>query len=236
MFSAGTGGIITLWNLDNGRSDVFATIESAVDVLVVSRDGKYLAAGTRDGKIIIYEVDNSQASFVLHEDAGNSVLALDFDDDDKILASGDIQGNVILWDFMSRSMLNSLRGHRARITQLKFSPDGSLLATSSNDGSVRMWETANLNTQPIVLSANQGFIFCVAFSPNGEYILTGSTEEDRLVMSPTKTETMVNDICNNIDRNFTEEEWNTYIGTDIPYEQTCKAKPAIIGVKRSKDN
>ena len=236
MFSAGTGGVITLWNLDNGRSDVFATIESPVDVLVVSRDGKYLAAGTREGQIIIYEVDNSESSFILHEDAGNSVLALDFGEDDRILASGDMQGNVIVWDFMSKSMLNNLRGHRARITQLRFSPDGSLLATSSNDGSVRMWETADLNTQPIVLSANQGFVFAVAFSPDGEHILTGSTDEDRLVMSPTNTETMVTDICNSIDRNFSEEEWNTYIGTDIPYEQTCKAKPAIIGVKRSGGN
>ena len=147
-----------------------------------------------------------------------------------------MQGNVIVWDFMSKSMLNNLRGHRARITQLRFSPDGSLLATSSNDGSVRMWETADLNTQPIVLSANAGFIFCIAFSPDGERILSGSRDEDRLVLSPTRTETMVEGICNTIDRNFSEDEWNTYIGTDIPYEQTCKAKPAIIGVKRPGDN
>ncbi len=235
MFSAGTGGVITLWNLESGRSNVFATTDSPVDVLVVSRDGKYLAAGTRNGKIIIWEVENDQAWFVLHENAGNSVLALDFGEGDKLLASGDLQGNVMIWDFMSRSMLNNLRGHRARITQMKFSPDGSLLASASNDGSARIWETANFNTQPIVLTANAGFVFCVAFSPDGEYILTGSTDEDRLVLSPTRTGTMAEGICNKVDRNFTEEEWNIYIGTDIPYERTCRAKPAIIGVKRAKD-
>lgn len=236
MFSAGTEGVISMWNLESGRSSVFATPGSTVDILVVSRDGKYLAAGTRDGRIIIYEVDNRQASYVLHESSGNSVLALDFGEENKILASGDLQGNVLVWDFMSRSMMNNLRGHRARITELKFSPDGGILASASNDGSVRMWETADLNNQPIVLNANSGFVFCVAFSPDGEHILTGSTDEDRLVLSPTHTETMVEDICNELDRNFTEEEWNTYIGTDIPYEKTCKAKPAIIGVKRSRNN
>jgi len=235
MFSAGTGGVITLWNLDNGRSEVFATLNTPVDVLVISRDGKYLAAGTRDGKIIIYKVDDSQTQFVLHENSGISILALDFGEGDKLLASGDEQGNVLVWDFMSRTMLNNLRGHQARITQVRFSPDGRILASSSTDGSVRMWETDNLNTQPIVLSANAGFIFCIAFSPDSERILTGSRDEDRLVLSPTRTETMVEGICNTIDRNFSEEEWNTYIGTDIPYEQTCKAKPAIIGVKRSGD-
>jgi WD40 repeat protein len=236
MFSAGTAGVITLWDLESDKSTVFANTGSPVDILVVSRDGKYLAAGTRDGRIIIYEVGNSGSSFVMHENTGNSVLALDFGQEDKLLASGDVEGNVLVWDFMSRSILNNLRGHRARITQLKFSPDGSILATSSNDGSVRMWETRNLNNQPIVLTANAGFVFCVAFSPDGEYVLTGSTDEDRLVLSPTHSDTMVKGICDDINRNFTDEEWNTYIGTDIPYEQTCKAKPAIIGVKKSRDN
>jgi tricorn protease-like protein len=233
LFSAGTGGIITLWDLETGRSSQFATTKSPVDILVVSRSGRYLAAGTRNGKIIIYEVDDASAFFVLHENTGNSILALDFGEGDRMLASGDLEGNVLVWDFMSRSMINNLRGHSARITQLKFSPDGKILASASNDGSVRMWETADLNNQPIVLTANAGFVFCVAFSSSGDHILTGSKDEDRLVLSPTHTKTMVDDICNDIDRNFTEDEWNTFIGTDIPYEKTCKAKPAIIGVKKS---
>lgn len=233
LFSAGKGGGITMWDLESGSSRTFAETESGVDILVISRDGKYLAAGTEDGKIIIYEVANEGSAYVLHENAGIPVYALDFGGEDKLLASGDGQGNVLVWDFMSRSLVNNLRGHRARITQLKFSPEGDLLASSSYDGSVRMWETANLNNQPIVLTANSGYVFSVAFSPNGEHILTGSRDEDRLVLSPTRTESMVKDICTKLDRNFTEEEWNTFIGTDIPYEQTCKAKPAIIGVKRS---
>ncbi len=233
IFSAGTGGIITLWDLETGKSTKFANTNSAVDILVVSRSGEYLAAGTRGGKIIVFEVANSQASYVLHENTGNSILALDFGEEDNMLASGDLQGNVLVWDFKSRSMVNNLRGHSARVTQLKFSPDGKILASASNDGSVRMWETEDLNTQPIVLTANAGFVFSVAFSTDGDHILTGSKDEDRLVLSPTHTSTMVEDICNDIDRNFTDEEWNTFIGTDIPYEQTCKAKPAIIGVKKS---
>jgi WD40 repeat protein len=233
MFAAGTGGVITLWDLETGRSSVFTTTNSPVDILVVSKEGRYLAAGTRDGKITIYDVEDASNNFLLHESSGNSILALDFGENDRLLASGDLQGNVLVWDFRSKSLLNNLRGHSARITQLKFSPDGKILASASNDGSVRMWETGDLNNQPIVLTANAGFVFCVAFSSSGEHILTGSKDEDRLVLSPTKASTMVKDICNDIERNFTEEEWNTYIGTDIPYEKTCKAKPAIIGVKKS---
>ena len=106
------------------------------------------------------------------------------------------------------------------------------MATASSDGSVRMWETANLNNQPIVLSANSGFIFSVAFSPDSKSVITGSTDEDRLVFSPTRAEYMVPGICGMLNRNFTTEEWNAYIGTDIPYEETCSEAPSI-GIKRS---
>ena len=63
--------------------------------------------------------------------------------------------------------------------------------------------------------------------------LTGSRDEDRLVRSPTHSDTMVTNICDELERNFTDEEWNTFIGKDIPYEKTCKAKAAIIGVKKT---
>jgi WD40 repeat protein len=234
MFSAGVGGQITLWDLQSGRSEVFASTGSPVDILVVSRDGNWLAAGTRDGRIIIWAVNNADQPFVLHEQEGNSVYALDFNPDGTLLASGDENGNVIVWDFSSRSQLNNLRGHRAQIRQLKFSPDGSLLASSSYDESVRIWETADLNNQPIVLNANSGYIFSVAFSPDSKSLITGSRDEDRLVLSPTRAEYMVGDICSKLDRNFTTPEWNAYVGTDIPYEDTCGEAPSI-GIRRSDD-
>jgi WD40 repeat protein len=199
-----------------------------VDVLVISPDGSRLAVGTRDGRIIIYNVSTGEQLYIMSEDPGNSILALDFSPDGKLLASGDRPGNVIVWDFESSEQLFSLRGHTARINQLKFSPDGSLMATSSNDGSVRIWETADYNNQPIVLTANAGFIFSVAFSPDSRSILTGSLDEDRLVMSPTHAVDMVDDICGFLDRNMTEVEWNAYIGEDIDYRETCKQGPSIL--------
>jgi len=159
---------------------------------------------------------------------------VDFSPDGKLLASGDENGNVIVWNFNTRSQMNNLRGHTGRITNLKFSPDGTLLATSSYDKSVRIWETADLNNQPIVINANEGFIFSLAFSPDSKFLITGSTDEDRLVLSPTRAEYMTGEICSMLDRNFTMEEWNAYVGSDIPYENTCGDTPAI-GIRRKEE-
>ena len=176
---------------------------------------------------------NQSASeqFLLFEEKGNQVLALSYSPDGKWLTSGDIRGNVKIWDIQNRTLVDNLRGHRARITDLRFSPEGDILASASNDGSVRLWETADLNNQPVVLSGNSGFVFSLAFSPDGSNILTGSTEANRLVVSPTRTRHLAEEICPNIDRNMTNEEWGTFVGADIPYVETCGRKISI-GIKQ----
>jgi sugar lactone lactonase YvrE/ABC-type oligopeptide transport system ATPase subunit len=230
MVSGGTGNEILMWNLSNGNSQQFATVTSPVQVLTVSADGNWLACGTRNGQIIIWELSDPSNQYLLFEERGNQVLALSYSPDGKWLASGDLRGNVKIWDTQKKTLVDNLRGHRARITDLKFSPDGDILASASNDGSVRLWETADLNNQPIVLTGNSGFVFSLAFSPDGSYILTGSTEANRLLASPTKAKYLAEQICTRIDRNMSAEEWSTYVGADIPYEETCGSKFSI-GIK-----
>jgi WD40 repeat protein len=46
---------------------------------------------------------------------------------------------VKLWDATSREELLRLTGHEAEVWNLAFSPDGRFLATSSTDGTARVW-------------------------------------------------------------------------------------------------
>lgn len=231
MVSAGTSNEIFLWNLTSGNSQQFATVTSPIQILSVSADGKWLAGGTREGQIIVWDMNNPSDQYLLFEEKGNQVLALSYSPDGKWLASGDLRGNVKIWDIQKKTLVDNLRGHRARITDLKFSPEGDILASASNDGSVRLWETADLNNQPIVLSGNSGFVFSLAFSPDGSNILTGSTEANRLVASPTRTRYLAEEICSSLERNMTDEEWSTFVGADIPYKETCGPR-VTIGIKK----
>ena len=56
--------------------------------------------------------------------------------------AGGFDGSVRIWDVDASTELISLRGHRRRIEHLAFSPDGHTLASSSDDGSVKLWRTA----------------------------------------------------------------------------------------------
>jgi hypothetical protein len=67
-------------------------------------------------------------------------------------------------------------GHEGNIFSLVFSPDGSLLASASDDGSIRLWRVAGPGAAAMVLRGLQGIIYTLAFSPDGR--LLASVSED----------------------------------------------------------
>ena len=231
FLTAGLDNQILIWNINTGNNQVFTTVESQVQVLAVENSGRWVAGGTEDGQIILWETAKPENKIVLYQEKGNEVLALSFDPSGTLLASGDRNGNVKIWNLERKNMVINLRGHSARITGLSFSRDGKILASTSYDATARLWDAGNWNNQPIVLQDNSGYVFSVALSPDSKYVVTGSADENRLVFNPTQTKVMAEDICEKIERNFTTEEWNTYVGEGINYEETCNRKTSI-GVKK----
>jgi len=68
-----------------------------------------------------------------------------------------------------------LVGHDGEIGGIAYSPDDSLLATASWDGTARIWNAAD-GTVRAVLKGHQGHVNCVAFTTNREQLLTGGDD------------------------------------------------------------
>ena len=51
-------------------------------------------------------------------------------------------GQVTLWDVASGTEIGALKGHGKGVTQVAFSRDGRLLASSSSDNTIRIWDVA----------------------------------------------------------------------------------------------
>lgn len=230
MLSAGVDGSVMLWNLNSGKQEKIASFSSEVQSIAVSRQGDQIALGLREGLIITMDLASRRAD-TLYRSSGKQILALAYNKDGSILSGGELDGSVKVWNLDNAEMIIDLPGHDARITDIAFNQDSKLMASSSIDGKIYLWETENLNTQPIVMEDNGGFVFSLAFSPDGRSIVTGSTEENRLIARPTSTGQLAQMICGLIGRNMTQNEWETYVGADVPYEETCPS-PKIIKVTK----
>jgi len=71
-----------------------------------------------------------------------------------------------------------LSGHRKPIQALAYSPDGRLLASGSDDGSVLVWEVGTGEVEqslhrPPPQPWHGNAILCVAISPDGRWLVTG---------------------------------------------------------------
>jgi WD40 repeat protein/serine/threonine protein kinase len=79
--------------------------------------------------------------------------------------------------------LNAVRltGHEGNLPRVTFSPDGELLASSSMDGTVRVWQSGNLAAEPQVLRGHEHGVNYIAFSPDGKLLASAGGNKDRTV-------------------------------------------------------
>src|SRR5204863_1276230 len=99
--------------------------------LAISGDGKLLAAADAGGGVHVWNLATGKAVFAARERRG-PLLSVAFDRDGKLLAAGSDDGQISLWRLADGHKL-TLQGHVCRVHSLSFEPDGTRLASGSED-------------------------------------------------------------------------------------------------------
>jgi WD40 repeat protein len=191
------GGELKLWDVAKAKEMATLTGQTGmVRAVAFSPDGKTLAAASNDGIVRLWEVTTStehvlamtprgclplvrhlvtaQQSALIQHNAG--VTSVAWGADGKILAFGDINGNVVLWDVATGKALRSFQVQQGA-ANVAFSPDGKLLAAGAyhgnKDSEVKVWEAAT-GKEIFSLPGQSGGILSVSFSPDGKTLATAS--------------------------------------------------------------
>ncbi len=103
------------------------------------------------------------------------VWSVAFSLDGSVLASGDNDGEIKLWEVESGRCLQTLHTGISPIGALAFSPDGTKLTSSNNNEEVSLWEVSN--GRCLTTSSGRGlanWIRAMAFSRDGTMLAIGS--------------------------------------------------------------
>jgi hypothetical protein len=137
--------------------------------------GTTLVSGAKDQKILEWDLATGRERVL---GAPFLSYAADLSGDGKILAQA-VYGEpcIRLWDTITGKELRALKTDARQSRELRISPDGKLLACSSEDG-IRVWELAT-GTLRHHVREKQFSPSAVAFSPDGKLLAFGA--DDRTI-------------------------------------------------------
>ena len=103
----------------------------------------------------------------------SSIRSVTFSPDGKLLATGDSDGVVRLWEASSGREILTCNGHTNVVQSVAFSPDGKILASGSYENTIKLW---NVKTGEClkVLQGHTESVMSVTFNPDGNILASGS--------------------------------------------------------------
>ncbi|MBE8986825.1 serine/threonine-protein kinase [Nostoc sp. LEGE 12450] len=177
---------IKLWQVETLKEICILLGHShAVKSVAFSPDGQILASGSWDKTIKLWDINTGTEICTItgHQLQVNSVA---FSPQGQLLASASYDRTIRLWqiegsqrEIQNRpcySLLSTLSGHAWAVLTVAFSPDGQILATGSDDNTIKLWE---VNTGQLIctLVGHSWSVVAVAFTADGETLLSASCDK-----------------------------------------------------------
>lgn len=133
-------------------------------------------ADLRNVKLHDVNFQNADLAKSVFAEAFGGVLSVAFSPNGKLLAMGDTNGEIRLYQIADGKQVLTCHTHTNWVVSLAFSPDSNKLASGSSDCTVRLWDVSTGRCLHI-LGEHKHEVWSVVFSPDGETLASGSDDQ-----------------------------------------------------------
>ncbi|MEO6126206.1 MAG: hypothetical protein ABIR32_21105 [Ilumatobacteraceae bacterium] len=184
-------GSTTTQIVDVGNGSVLSTLAQVqefvyyADAAQFSEDGNRIARVTSeytddeslDSLTSVWDSNTGRLITTL-DDPSSDHVALAFDHDGSVLATTSygndyFTSKIVLWDAETGNRIRTVTSEA--VGGFAFSPDDSSIAVAMQNSAVTIWDVKS-GDQIVTLSGHIGAINSIAFSPNGDRLITASND------------------------------------------------------------
>ncbi len=175
--TGGDDGTVRVWDVRRQALERRLDLDgSAVFGVAYSPNGKAMAAVTTGGLVVVVGADGRER---WRADHGAGLGTVRFFPDGTVVATGDDDGRIVLWDAAVGDVLLGFRAHDDEVTTLAAAPVGSLIVSSSEHGGLAVWQIPE-RTMQWWQSEPAGMIYGTAFAPAGDVL--ASTDDEGITL------------------------------------------------------
>jgi WD40 repeat protein len=165
-------GEIVLWEMASGQQLQAWKAGDEVRSAAFSADGRTAVAASFDGEVRLLDLPSGRILRRFKAPEPERIGAVDFSRDGELIASGNDNKLVRLWNAHTGGLLRVLEGHLGDVRALSFSPGGDLLLSASRDRTLRAWDPATGRELHAFGSTSEA-IRSLALSHDGRLALAG---------------------------------------------------------------
>ncbi|BAZ01584.1 WD-40 repeat-containing protein [Tolypothrix tenuis PCC 7101] len=128
------------------------------------------------------KLNNAAIERSVFTDILTTIFSVAFSPNGKIIATGDANGEIRLWQIDDGQQILICKGHTGFVRSVAFSPDGQTLASASVDKTVKLWSISDGKCIK-TLQGHSDRIESLAVSPDGQLLVTGSIDKTLRIWS-----------------------------------------------------
>lgn len=218
LVTGGRDSLVLVW--EDYKMTKKIKYPSRVRSVAISNNKKKILVGCEDGIVYENELGSSDRG-ILTSYTGARVQNVMYSSNGKYMITAASNGEMSIFSSAGK-LLKNIAGSSSADHIVADDATGLLVEAAANRR-VHIYDLNELSAKPIELADINSFIRDIALSPAG--IVSVGMANNNIRQYSVKTPVIQKKLAGHIRRNMSADEWNTYVGKDVPYRKINTSLP-----------